>query len=56
MALVVDYNDLTVGVNEVQGERADTFRRDLESMFNETIEDYGYVYNLSIEDIEKLGL
>lgn len=37
---IVDFNDLTVGINDIPGERSDALNRTINNLFDETIEDY----------------
>ena len=39
-AIAIDFNDLTVGTNDIPGERADALNRTINGFFDETIEDY----------------
>lgn len=40
MGFAIDYNDLSVGINDIPGERADALNRNINGLFEETIEDW----------------
>ena len=40
MGFAIDFNDLSIGVNGIQGERADALRNSINAVFEDTLEDY----------------
>lgn len=46
MSFAIDYNDLSIGANDIPGERADTLNRTINELFCETIEDWDFLDTL----------
>ena len=40
MSFAIDFNDLAIGTNDIPGERSDALYREINGLFDETIEDY----------------
>lgn len=40
MGFAIDFNDLSIGVNDIQGERADALRNSINAVFEDTLNDY----------------
>ena len=46
MSIAIDFNDLSVGINDIPGERADALNRTINGFFEETIEDWDFMDTL----------
>ena len=40
MSFAIDFNDMSVGINEIPGERSDALYREINGLFTDTLDDY----------------
>lgn len=53
---IMNRNDLEVGANGIQGERADAFRCSINSFFEDTFEDYEQLsVKETLKELEEMG-